>query len=149
MKIKTSELTGAKLDWAVASCEGWHLCFEAIGKGCIVYKRVGDGGMLEYAVYESGREDNRLAFHLSWAAGGPIIDREGINTALRYTSVPAEALPDVWDAIINPEFYSAGRPGSGVKKEVITTGPTPLVAAMRCYVVSKFGDEVDIPEELL
>ena len=26
---------------------------------------------------------------------------------------------------------------------------TPLVAAMRCYVASKLGDEVDIPEELL
>ncbi len=28
-------------------------------------------------------------------------------------------------------------------------GPTPLIAAMRCYVASKLGDEVDIPEELL
>ena len=27
-------------------------------------------------------------------------------------------------------------------------GPTPLIAAMRCYVVSKFGDTVDVPEEL-
>ena len=28
-------------------------------------------------------------------------------------------------------------------------GPTPLIAAMRCYVASKLGDDVDIPEELL
>jgi hypothetical protein len=28
-------------------------------------------------------------------------------------------------------------------------GPTPLIAAMRCYVASKFGDEVETPEELL
>jgi hypothetical protein len=28
-------------------------------------------------------------------------------------------------------------------------GPTPLVAAMRCYVASKMGDEVDVPEDLL
>jgi hypothetical protein len=27
-------------------------------------------------------------------------------------------------------------------------GPTPLIAAMRCYVASKLGDEVEIPEEL-
>ena len=27
-------------------------------------------------------------------------------------------------------------------------GPTPLIAAMRCYVASKLGDEVDVPEEL-
>ncbi|MNW06473.1 hypothetical protein D3C71_2028910 [compost metagenome] len=28
-------------------------------------------------------------------------------------------------------------------------GPTPLIAAMRCYVASRVGDEVDLPEELL
>jgi hypothetical protein len=28
-------------------------------------------------------------------------------------------------------------------------GPTPLIAAMRCYVASKLGDEIEIPEELL
>jgi len=27
-------------------------------------------------------------------------------------------------------------------------GPTPLIAAMRCYVASKLGEEVDVPEEL-
>ena len=27
-------------------------------------------------------------------------------------------------------------------------GPTPLIAAMRRYVASKLGDEVDVPEEL-
>jgi len=27
-------------------------------------------------------------------------------------------------------------------------GDTPLIAAMRCYVASKLGDEVEIPEEL-
>ena len=28
-------------------------------------------------------------------------------------------------------------------------GPTPLIAAMRCYVASKLGDEVEVPVELL
>lgn len=28
------------------------------------------------------------------------------------------------------------------------TGPAPLIAAMRCYVASKLGEEVEIPEEL-
>lgn len=27
-------------------------------------------------------------------------------------------------------------------------GPTPLIAAMRCYVASKLGDNVEIPEKL-
>jgi len=28
-------------------------------------------------------------------------------------------------------------------------GYTPLIAAMRCYVASKLGDDINIPEELL
>jgi hypothetical protein len=27
-------------------------------------------------------------------------------------------------------------------------GPTPLIAAMRCYVASKMGDEIELPEEV-
>jgi hypothetical protein len=29
-----------------------------------------------------------------------------------------------------------------------SSGPTPLIAAMRCYVASKLGDEIEIPENL-
>jgi hypothetical protein len=39
-------------------------------------------------------------------------------------------------------------PGSGVTREIIKTGPTPLIAAMRAYVTDKLGDKVEIPEEL-
>ena len=28
-------------------------------------------------------------------------------------------------------------------------GPTPLIAAMRCFCCSKLGDEVEVPDELL
>jgi len=34
-------------------------------------------------------------------------------------------------------------------EEAYQEGDTPLIAAMRCYVASKLGDEVDVPEELL
>jgi hypothetical protein len=34
------------------------------------------------------------------------------------------------------------------ERNLIGVGPTPLVAAMRCYCASKLGDEVDVPEEL-
>ena len=69
-----------------------------------------------------------------WSEGGPIIEREHI--ALDYYHTPVH--PDVqprWEA----------RHGSGV----FEYGPTPLIAAMRCYVASKFGDEVAVPDELL
>jgi hypothetical protein len=34
-------------------------------------------------------------------------------------------------------------------QDIVQSGPTPLTAAMRCYVASKLGDEVEVPDELL
>ena len=38
---------------------------------------------------------------------------------------------------------------ASVSRCILHHGPTPMVAAMRCFVSSKFGDEVEIPNELL
>ena len=64
-----------------------------------------------------------------WADGGPIIEREGINI-IQCGSWMAEMDADYSGGVISAE------------------GPTPLIAAMRCYVASKLGDEIEIPKEL-
>jgi hypothetical protein len=64
-----------------------------------------------------------------WAQGGPIIEREKL---------------DLWWCEGNG-FYTASSSGG---KEV-EDGPTPLIAAMRCYVASKLGETVEIPRELI
>ena len=79
-----------------------------------------DHGSLVYALFST-----------NWSQGGPIIEREKI-----------QLLPS-----ITSETWNAACPHHGNCIQV--TGPTPLIAAMRCYVVSKLGDEVEIPEELL
>lgn len=71
------------------------------------------------------------AYSTDWEQGGPIIEREGISTW-------------VFDDVT---WRAQGRIGSGVDQ--VFEGPTLLVAAMRCYVASKLGDEVDIPQEVL
>ena len=60
---------------------------------------------------------------INWAQGGPIIERERID--LRGDGDGG------WIACdnLNPE----------------QAGPTPLIAAMRCYVASKLGDEIEVP----
>ena len=68
----------------------------------------------------------------NWADGGPIIERERISI---------EDCQDgaglYWEATrIEPPAVSEAR------------GPTPLIAVMRCYVISKLGDEVEVPDEL-
>jgi hypothetical protein len=113
MKIKTQELTGPALDWAVAKCAGWDEYLE-------------NDLPVRYA--DADGQDIAWSPSANWAQGGPIIEREGIRLHRSY-------IGDWW---AGPEPDSH-RPISG---------PTPLIAAMRCFVASRLGEEVDIPEEL-
>ena len=70
----------------------------------------------------------------SWAQGGPIIEREKVNVYC-YESLWWEA--ECW-------FYDGEK-----TRRYHAKGSTPLIAAMRCYVASRLGDEVDIPDELI
>jgi len=65
----------------------------------------------------------------NWAQGGPIIERERIT-------VDAREHGTLWVA----HSRQVGQDG--------ITGPTPLIAAMRCFVASKLGDEVEVPPEI-
>ena len=67
-----------------------------------------------------------------WAQGGPIIEREGV-TLTQYDDYPN------WSATLYATDYN---------EHTHVTAPTPLIAAMRCYVASKLGDEIDLPKEL-
>ena len=108
--MKTSELTGAALDWAVCKA---------------------GGGAKDIVIWQEGHSMYEM-YHYStdWAQGGPIIEREGIAVWRPFDKSKGE-----WKA-----HYS--------QTQCEQCGPTPLIAAMRCYVASKLGDEVEIPEEL-
>lgn len=67
---------------------------------------------------------------INWSQGGPIIEREVIG------------IGHAWD---RPIWLASEH---NIEADLVE-GPTPLIAAMRCYVASKLGDEVDIPEELV
>ena len=96
------------------------------------------------AIHESGFWDEiessyysrPASYSTDWAQGGPIIEREEIATQCRY--VDGELVDWMADSFkLNDE--------EGMEQY----GPTPLIAAMRCFVASKMGDEVDVPEELI
>ena len=114
--MKTSELTGAALDWAVAKCEGevwatWRWL----------------------DLYDNDKE-GRYHYSDHWEVGGQIIERERIAIGF-----------DKWDDVdaALPIWYA-----DNYMKDRTETGSTPLIAAMRCYVASKLGDDIEIPEEL-
>lgn len=77
-------------------------------------------------------EGYALNYSTDWAQGGPIIEREEIDI---YCHESPKSGCGWWVAEI-----------TGTKAKA--RGNTPLVAAMRCYIASKLGDEVEVPEEL-
>ncbi len=70
-------------------------------------------------------------FCTDWAQGGPIIEREAITVS---QGSPVRGLE--WTACDQSLSH-------------IQHGPSYLIAAMRCYVASKLGDTINVPEELL
>jgi hypothetical protein len=64
-----------------------------------------------------------------WRDGGPIIERERIATAWTPTAWMASTWRD-------PVRYAG---------HITARGPTPLIAAMRAFSASRFGDEVELP----
>jgi hypothetical protein len=117
MKIKTSELKGAPLNWAVAQ-------------------------ILELPL-DDLRRSRSVVFYLSepwmpdiyWEQGGPIIEEQEIS------------LERISGALWVAAVIRADKEYGGVK-QFEEDGPTPLIAAMRCYVASELGDEIEVPYAL-
>lgn len=130
MKIKTADLTGAALDWAVAKALGIRTYIgryeHTLTGPCIL-----DADLVD--MQTDGEQE--LKYSRSWAQGGPIIEREELQTYV------ANAVDGKWCAKPRDSEYW--------DFDGAAYGPTPLIAAMRCYAASKLGDEVDVPEELL
>ncbi len=106
--MKTSELTGPALDWAVWACVKPDDKFLQQRRKCRPYST-------------------------DWAQGGPIIEREEI------------ALEPMTHDKYGDGWLATRVEGPAICMEF---GPTMLIAAMRCFVASRLGDEVEVPEEL-
>lgn len=132
-RVKTAELTGAALDFAVSKADnppgqdGWGW-----------WERDEQGFLFDPL------NECRYSPSTDWAQGGPIIEREMIDLRKVYSSGRPSTNPyDCWKAeiVFRDEKLVAG--------DFFAHGPTPLIAAMRCFVTKALGDEVDVPEELL
>jgi Protein of unknown function (DUF2591) len=66
-----------------------------------------------------------------------------------YSADPALAWPIIEREKIETYYQPALDMWAAKCDDHVRYGPTPLIAAMRCYVVSELGEEVDVPEELL
>ncbi len=149
--IKASELTGAALDWAVASAKGYSKLALTISGESREFQKMHDEGYHNYST--------------DWAQGGPIIERERISVIRleddEKTDKDGFWIPGrvpVYAAVIG-EYFSEDQLRNGYGEAIcdtyyidcglVTKGPTTLIAAMRCYVASKMGYTIEVPEELL
>lgn len=139
MKHNTCELEDTALDWAVSLItnpewddgDRWANTFDYVDTGDI--------------------EEEPYCPSSNWSQGGPIIEREGI--LLRPVRKPGHPMDGVWLAM-----YDGGNTGQMVQwveflfknknRRLYSSGPTALVAAMRCFVAKHLGEQVTIPEEL-
>lgn len=127
MKIKTSELTSTALDWAVAKCEG-----------------ITEDSWYSYFIGEDPFEGPNYGYSTNWSQGGPIIEREHYSIGPIYCNGEL----DCFEAF-NHESLEYDESGEYIDgSDHRQYGPTPLIAAMRAFVASKLGDEVDVPDEL-
>ena len=98
--MKTAELTGAALDWAVATANGDKIILA---------------------------EEDWHWYSADWVYGGPLIESYRITIQFDGDGIRCDLTTDDGGFFVGfDEFY-------------------PLIAAMRCYVASKLGDEVELP----
>lgn len=160
--MKASDLIGTHLDYAVARAE---------------VLRVTEG--LDQFRWEEVVAEISPAgkYSTNWSAAGPIIEREGIDLRqikrksystfdIRHFN-PSLGDEIVWLPGFNRDMVRRPLPPSkyqgmwlarianssdamikwDLEKNFLS--PTPLIAAMRCYVASRLGEEFEIPQEVM
>ena len=126
MRIKTSELSDIALDWAVAHAMQ-YVTHDALGWTVTLPVSSEPPATTPPLTFPKNFSPSTR-----WAQGGPIIELNEIGS---FHYIHGFHGP-TWSASI----------GSGGFQQ---DGPTLLIAAMRCFVASKLGDEVDVPDEFV
>ena len=132
MKHRTSELVGAHLDLAVALTGEWSTAHELFPtmtldptfSGARIAE-LSSGPVCLLVPRNPMRQDpERYSPSTDWGIGGPIIERERLCVA--FTS-------GGWRGLMSGD------------NQFPSFGPTPLIAAMRCFVAGKLGEEGELP----
>lgn len=120
IEVKTDELIGSSLDWAVAKAEGWPDCSNGVSNR--VFRPSSD-----------------------WGHGGPLIDKYLITIEGPLISARTEdGMVNFWDASISDDRETLGSVCCRAD-----TNQSALVAACRAVVQLKLGDVVSVPAELV
>jgi hypothetical protein len=123
MMIRTDELSGAALDWAVGRCEIPAICGPLIRDGEVYYSDMTPDYFVRYQP------------SLSWLQCGPLIEKYRFEI--------------IWTDTGRNEGWSAVREwnwGEVYKRHPL--GETHLIAACRAIVTIHLGHSVDVPDSI-
>lgn len=126
MQLETKDLDGDVLNWVVAQAEGYRPVYTDGSLTPVFRKR------------EPVIALSTLHYTDDWEQAGAIIKRERIGVQPFGT--------DGWCA---QHYWNESYQSHAHTPVISIEGPTPLVAALRCYVVSKLGPRVDVPDTLV
>lgn len=131
IEVKTADLTGEALGWAVGKAEGLDVLLAPpqYGNPWRVFARF-KGAAIEYTKRFNPWED--------WALGGPLIDRINPEERRLPKVLGGGRCAEVWVDL-----------GDGDARVGFGRGETRLIAATRAYAAAKLGDTVQVPKELL
>lgn len=135
IEVKTADLIGPALDWALAKADGadpilWDVC---CGNG------VSNGNPSEppecccNPLVDVSVGGHKWAPSTDWAQGGPLIEKFQIGLLQ-----PSASMCGEWHAsTLHPDFTD------------YTHKTSPLIAACRAIVAANLGDVVSVPAELV
>jgi hypothetical protein len=127
--IKVAEATNLQLDWLVWKCAGGTAAYPKTASGK-AFLKLWNGNTAKYVHPTT-----------DWGNGGPIFDRCPEMQLWPWGGEPDERAGELQCACMPT-------PLAGGSRHQTWFGKTKLIAAARCYVASKLGDTVEVPEEL-
>ena len=138
-KIKTAGLIGPALDWAVAKCEG-KTHFSRLPSSKRYYSPSTNGTQARPIIERE--EISIIRVNDDWG-----VDEKGFCDMQQ--RIPVWCATDGQMGTETSTEHQHHDEMFQIYESEVVYGPTPLVAAMRCYVARKLGKEIDIPDELL
>ena len=130
MKVKVSELVGVQLDLAVALAIGGKITRPQDAQICLNGEHMLCG--------EKNKRHSRYVYSPStnWEQCGSLIEFFRAGLDWNTCNIDEDYDDEPWFACVS-------------KTDVTQYGPTPLIAICRAVVESKYGDEVELPDDLV
>lgn len=143
--VKVSELQGVALDWAVARAEAyaWEIESGAYGSGMHVVIKLPEPSIERRQVFKPSKD---------WAQGGLLIKKYNVML-----SPPTSAVHRNYGYMDKRNGYEeAGFWGTTIfakerkhRRAAFHHKDDPLIPAMQAIVQLEFGDEIEVPDELI